>query len=104
MKKKKSISYEEGLLERLKDPEYAAGYLNECAADDSEDSRALFLTALGRVAKAHGISQLAKEAGVSRDLLYKAFTDSGNPTMKTVFDILDCLDLQLAVQPKKKTG
>jgi len=51
MRQRKTVSYEEGLLERLKDPEYATGYLNAVLeGGDNED----FLLALQFVAKAHG--------------------------------------------------
>jgi DNA-binding phage protein len=52
----KSVPYTDGLMERLKDPEYAAAYLSACLKDNSEDAEEAFRLALLDVAKAHGIS------------------------------------------------
>ena len=101
-KTKKSVSHDIGLLEDLKDIEFAAGYLasvlDGLSADESLEP---FLLAVGRVAKAHGMQKLATEAHLSRDALYKALAKGGNPTMSTLHGILDSMGLQLSVTAKK---
>jgi DNA-binding phage protein len=54
MRRKKTVSYEEGLIERLKDSAYAAEYLNAHLAEDDEHSVEAFLLALRDVATAQG--------------------------------------------------
>jgi DNA-binding phage protein len=55
MARKKSVPYEDGLLERLKDAEYAAEYLNAHLADTDDGAEEAFLVALRDVAIAHGV-------------------------------------------------
>ena len=65
----KETNYEKDLLERLKNPEFAAAYLNEILEDNDTD---LLLLALRRVAKAHGFAQISKATELGRESLYKA--------------------------------
>lgn len=103
MKPKKSISHEVGLLEDLKNMNFVVGYLNSIldglSADESLEP---FLLALNRVAKAHGIQKLATQSKRTRDAIYKALSNRGNPTFSTLHGILDTMGLQLHVQKKKR--
>lgn len=101
MKRKKSVPYEEGLMERLKDPEYAAEYLMGCLEDQEGDPEELFLLALRDVAKAHGFSAISKKSKLGRESLYKAISKKGNPKLSTVVAVLEAMDLELSIQPKK---
>ena len=56
--------------------------------------------ALGVVARAEGMSEVARKTGLSREALYRSLTENGNPTLKSVLLVLDALGLTLAVQPK----
>src|SRR5438309_1811786 len=67
--KKKSRSYHEDLIESLKDPEEAVGYLR--ASLEESDLPELFLVALRNVAEARGMSQLARDTQLNRENLYK---------------------------------
>ena len=87
-KQKRSAPYEEGLLERLKDPEYAAEYLMACLESKTKDSEELFLMALRDVAKAHSFLIVAKKARLGRESLYKAISRKGNPKLSTLNSIL----------------
>ena len=59
-----------------------------------------FLTvALGDVAKAEGMTKVARKAKVARENLYRAFSPSGNPTMATVMRVLNALGLRICVSP-----
>ena len=57
--------------------------------------------ALGTVAKARGMSQIADGTGLSRQALYSALSDSGNPTLDTVMKVLDALGLRLTAQARE---
>ena len=93
MKKVKTASYEDHLHEDLKDPEIAALYLSECFLDDKR----IFLMALSDVAKAHGVSKLAKESGLNRESLYKIF--HGNPKLDTLDSLLKTMGLTISFSP-----
>ena len=96
---KKSSSYREDLIERLKDPEYAAEYVR--AALEESDVPAIFLEALRNVAEARGISRLAREAHLNRENLYKMLSKRGNPELESLHAVLGALDLRLTVELKK---
>jgi len=96
---KKSAKFREHLIERLKDPGEAVEYLK--AALEEHDMPELFLVALKDVAEARGIAQLAKEAHLNRENLYKILSQTGNPEFKSLYAILDALGLQLSVELKK---
>lgn len=59
----------------------------------------LIAYALGQVARAEGMTQIAKEAGLSRESLYRSLRAEGNPEMATVLKVLSALGLRLAVEP-----
>lgn len=85
--------------EYLDSPEMIAAYL-EAVLEDGDPS--LIAAALGDVAKAKGMSQIAKDAGVTRDSLYKSLKEGGNPTLATLVNVLRSLGLTLSVQPAKQ--
>lgn len=105
MKKVRSIPHEKGLLEDLKDPEFVVGYLNSMldglSADESLDP---FLLAVSRVARAHGVQKVAEHSNRTRDAIYKALKKHANPTFSTLHGILDSLDLELCVKPKRRVS
>lgn len=73
-----------------------AAYLN-AAFEDGDTS--VIAAALGDVARAKGMTQLAKETGITRDGLYKALSPTGNPSFDTVQKILRAFGLRLDVSP-----
>ena len=78
----------------LDDDETVAAYLTE--ALDSHDPRIL-AKALGAVARARGgMSQLARDTGISREALYRALSDTGNPELGTVLRVLQALGVRLS--------
>ncbi|MBI4042367.1 MAG: putative addiction module antidote protein [Deltaproteobacteria bacterium] len=98
MARKKTRDYEKDLLERLKDPEYASEYLNSVIEDEEDENlEERFLIALSDVAKAHGISKLAKETHLWRKSLYKVLSPEGNPRFSTLAAILHAIGLRLQV-------
>jgi probable addiction module antidote protein len=95
---KKSIGYQEILIESLKDPKEAAAYV-EAAIEDGDPE--LLLVALRNVAKAHGgMTEVARKAHLNRESLYKTLSSKGNPKLKSLTSILDAFGLRLAVQSK----
>ena len=92
-------NYREGLLERLKDPGYAAEYLAQVLA---EKDQAAFLVALKDVVEAAGgMSAMAKRVGLRRPSLYKVFSKKGNPTLETLQAVLQALGLRVTVATAK---
>jgi probable addiction module antidote protein len=85
-------SYDEGLLERLQDPEAAAEYLTACF----EDSEEVFLLGLRSVVEAHGgVRKLAEGTELNREALYRLLSEEGNPRLSSLSTILRSLGLQL---------
>ncbi|WP_332888214.1 addiction module antidote protein [Trinickia dabaoshanensis] len=54
--------------------------------------------ALGVVARAKGMAQIAGQTGLSREQLYRSFSDQGNPTLKTMLAVLQALGLDLTTR------
>lgn len=71
-----------------------AAYLN-AALEDGDIS--VIATALGDVARTKGMTQLAKETGITRDGLYKALSPTGNPSFDTVQKVIRAFGLKLDV-------
>lgn len=78
----------------LKSEEDMAAYLQACIEEAPEDP-ALIAAALGDVARARGMVQLAKETGLTREGLYKALSKDGNPNFGTVLKVLHALGLKI---------
>lgn len=94
----KVTSYQEDLIEALRDPKEAAAYLN--AAIEEGDSE-VFLLALRNVAQAHGgMSQIAKKTHLKRESLYRMLSKKGNPEIKSIFNLLHAIGLKLTIEPE----
>lgn len=78
--------------EHLQSGEDMAAYL-EAALQDGDP--ALVAAALGDIARAKGMTQLARDTGLGRESLYKALSPSGNPEFATVLRVVSALGLQL---------
>lgn len=83
--------------EHLKTDEDIQLYLEACI-EEAGDDPAFIVDALGVIAKAKNMSQLARDTGISREGLYKAFSPDGNPTFATVAKVAKALGLQITVQ------
>lgn len=99
-KKKIYKDYQELLLDELKDPEIALGYLNEALLDD--DQR-VFLLALKDVLQARGedITALAKAIDMSRPSIYRMLSKSGNPRWDSLSPIFNALGYHMQLVPAK---
>ncbi|MDA8409654.1 MAG: putative addiction module antidote protein [Treponema sp.] len=65
-----------------------------------EDDPALFAAALGDIARARGMTQIAAETGLARESLYKALSADGNPSFATVLKVVAALGIQLQAVPR----
>ena len=63
------------------------------------DSKFLFKT-LGALARSKGMTQIARELGVTREGLYKSLSPNGHPSFETVIKLLDILGMQVRLEPK----
>jgi len=82
--------------EHLKTDEEMVLYLEACL---EEGDPALIAHALGVIAKARGMAQLARDTGLSRESLYKALSGEGNPEFATVMKVVRALGFQLHASP-----
>jgi probable addiction module antidote protein len=80
--------------EHLETDEDMAAYL-EAALEDGDTG--VIVAALGDIARAKGMSQIAREAGMGRESLYKALSPSGNPEFATVLKVVHALGLRFHV-------
>ncbi|WP_105404971.1 addiction module antidote protein [Neorhizobium sp. T7_12] len=78
----------------LKAPEARVAYL-EAAFEDGDPK--LISIALGDVARSMGMTNVAKEAGITREALYKALSDKGDPKLSTLLGVLKALGLRVTV-------
>lgn len=82
--------------DHLKTEEDMAAYL-EAALEEGDSG--LVAAALGDIARAKGMTQVARDAGLGRESLYKALSPSGNPEFATIMKVVSVLGLQLHVTP-----
>lgn len=80
------------VVEHLETEEDMAAYL-EAALEDGDP--ALVTTALGDIARAQGMTRIARETGLGRESLYKALSPEGNPEFSTVLKVVRALGLRL---------
>lgn len=83
----------------LRTDEERAGYLSEAFATGD---KAFIADALGVVARAKGMSAVARETKLSREGLYKTLSAEGNPELDTLLKVFGALDLQLTATPVKR--
>jgi len=82
----------------LNTPERIAAYL-EVIFEDGDP--ALIASGLGEIARSKGMTKIAKDAGVTREALYKALSADGDPRLSTLLGVIKALGLTLTVEPKK---
>jgi len=80
--------------EHLKTDEDIVMYLEACLEEAGDDA-AFIAKALGTIARAKGMSQLAKDTGLGRESLYKALSGEGNPSFATILKVIAALGVQL---------
>mgnify|MGYP006304937429 CR=1 FL=1 len=96
MKKTPTSRYD--VAEHLRTPEEMAAYLEACL-DEADGDAAFIAKALGDIARAKGMSQVARDAGVSRESLYKALSGDRAPNFDTILKVVAALGLRLHAEP-----
>jgi probable addiction module antidote protein len=82
------------IADRLRTPEEMAAYL-DAWFDEAPEDVAGIARALGDVARAKGMAQVARETGLSRESLYRALSANGNPSLATVLEVARALGIRL---------
>lgn len=90
--KTKTLPYD--VAAQLRTPEEMAAYLDAWLSDFPEDAAGI-ARALGDIARAKGMTQVAKAAGLSRESLYRALSADGNPSFDTVLRVARALGVKL---------
>lgn len=90
--KTKTTPYD--VAEHLRTPEEMAAYLDAWLEEAPEDAAGI-ARALGDIARAKGMTQVAKDAGLSRESLYRALSADGNPSFATVLKVARALGVKL---------
>ncbi len=90
--KTKTTPYD--VAEHLRTPEEMAAYL-DAWLDEAPDDAAGIARALGNIARAKGMTQVAKDAGLSRESLYRALSAEGNPSFATILKVARALGVKL---------
>lgn len=85
------------VAEHLRTPEEMAAYL-EASLEEAGDDAAFIAKALGDIARAKGMSQVASDTGLSRESLYKALSGERKPTLDTVLRVVGALGLRLRAE------
>src|SRR3954462_14430110 len=90
--KTKTVAYD--VAEQLRTPQEMAAYLDAWLTEAPDDAAGI-ARALGDIARARGMSQVARDAGLSRESLYKALSENGNPSFATILKVARALGLRL---------
>ena len=84
------------VADHLRSPEEMAAYL-DVWLDEFPDDVSGIARAVGDIARAKGMTQVAKDAGLSRESLYRALSQEGNPSLSTILKVLAAIGLRLSV-------
>ena len=83
------------VAEHLRTPEEMAAYLEACI-EEADGDAAFIAKALGDIARAQGMSQVARDSGLSRESLYKALSGERSPSFDTILKVVTALGLKLS--------
>ena len=98
MPKTKTTQYD--VAEHLRTPEEMAAYLDACL-EEADGDAAFIAKALGDIARARGMTQVAHDAGLSRESLYRALSGDHNPSFDTILKVVQALGLKLHAEAPK---
>ncbi len=88
------------VAEFLETPEEMAAYLEACI-EEADGDASFIAIALGDIARAKGMTQIAREAGLSRDSLYKALSGDRSPSFDTILKVISALSLKLTASARE---
>ena len=91
---KKTLTTRYDVAEHLRTSEEMAAYLEACM-EEADGNAAFIAKALGDIARARGMSQVAQDAGLSRESLYKALSGDRSPGFDTILKVLSALKIRL---------
>ena len=91
---RKTVTTRYDVAEHLRNPEEMAAYL-EASLEEAEGDAAFVAKALGDIARAKGMAQVARDAGLSRESLYKALSGERSPGFDTILKVMGALGLRL---------
>ena len=94
----RTATVEYDVAQQLRTPEEMAAYLDAWLLEAPDDLAGI-ARALGDIARARGMSEVAREAGLSRESLYRALSEDGNPSFATVLKVIRALGLVLRAEP-----
>jgi len=95
----KTKTYQYDTAEHLRTPEEMALYLEACL-DEADRDAAFIATALGNIAKVKGMAQVARDAGLCRESLYKALCGERSPGFDTILRVVDAVGQKLHADAK----
>jgi probable addiction module antidote protein len=98
--KRKTATTRYDVAEHLRTPEEMAAYLEACF-EEADGDAAFVAKALGDIARAKGMSQVARDAGLSRESLYKALSGERSPDFHTILKVMGALGLRLHAEPAR---
>jgi probable addiction module antidote protein len=90
----KTVTSRYDVAEHLRTPEEMAAYFEACL-EEAEGDAAFIAKALGDIARAKGMAQVARDAGLSRESLYKALSGERSPDFETILKVVSALGLEL---------
>ncbi len=91
---KKTVTTRYDVSEHLRTPREMAAYLEACLEEANGDA-AFIAKALGDIARAKGMARVARDAGLSRESLYKALSGDRSPSFDTILKVVEALGLTL---------
>ncbi|MBL9156449.1 MAG: putative addiction module antidote protein [Verrucomicrobiales bacterium] len=97
---KKTTTTRFDVVEHLRTPEEMAAYLEACFEEAGDDA-AFIAKALGDIARAKGMTQIARDTGLSRESLYKALSGERTPGFDTILKVIQALGLKLHAEAAK---
>jgi len=89
------------VAEFLETPEEMAAYLEACI-EESDGDAAFIAKALGDIARAKGMTQVARDTGLSRESLYKALSGDRSPSFDTILKVVSALGLKLSASVRQE--
>jgi probable addiction module antidote protein len=98
----KTVTTRYDVAEHLRTPEEMAAYLEACLEEANGDAT-FVAKALGNITRAVGMSQIARETGLSRESLYKALSGERIPSFDTILKVIGALGLKLHAEPALKS-
>lgn len=97
---RKTVTTRYDVAEHLRTPKEMAAYLEACL-EEADGDASFIAKALGDIARAKGMSQVARDAGLSRESLYKALSGDRSPGFDTILKVIEALGLRLHAEASR---